>query len=187
MVDIDRLKKLLGNGVHPAAAASAVGCTPGYVSQLLSDQVFAMEVAQLRVTELTKAKEIDDKLDDIEKQLVDKFETLIPYFVKPKDILDALVKINAMKRKTKLEAGYQGGAQGGTTVQINVPTVIVNSYKINMAGGMVEVDGRSLQPMRSTDLLKTLELRRSNGKEPALLEGKVEQPRRSNELSADSV
>lgn len=187
MVDIERVKKLLGSGVHPAAAASAVGCTAGYISQLLADPEFALAVSEMRLIEMTRAKTIDDTLDDIELELVEKLKDLIPMFMRPKDVMDALVKINAMKRKTKLEAGFQGAGGGESVVKLTVPAIVINNYKINMLGGMVEVEGRKLQPMSSTILMKTLDERRGNGKEPKLLEGIIEKSSRKNEISADSV
>lgn len=161
-----KIRDLLGEGIPANMVASAVGVTPSYISQLLADPNFAMEVAELRTKDLVEDKETDDRYDRIEAALLEKLEDLIPFINKPRDVLDALMKINQAKRRNAIPAGTSQNV-AGNVVTINLPSVIVNNFKINMAGGMVEVDGRSLQPLNSKELLKSLEDRRSqNGKGP---------------------
>ena len=201
----DKIKDMLGRGIPAANVADAVGVTPSYISQLMSDTNFAMEVAVLRTDDLTLAHDIDSKYDDYENRLLDRLGELIPLFSKPKDILEALRIINNAKRKS---AGIPAnlGIGAGRIISLSLPVTIINNYKINMVGGIVEVEGRSLRPMQSAALLKVLESRKdgkvanveviehnpgnggSNGEEPKLLEGINQKSRRtSTEISADSV
>lgn len=182
----DKILQLLGNGVEIPAVAAAVGVTVGYISQLLAEPAFALAVAELRLIELTQAKKIDDTWDDIELQLVEKMKELIPFFSSPRHILEALKVVNSAKRKTKINAGYQGSGINGNVVNITLPSITVNQYKINMSGGMVEVEGRKLKALDSKILMKTLEERRSNGKEPELLEAPFSKSR-EKVISVDSI
>lgn len=185
----DRILSLLGSGLDAGVVASAVGVTPSYISQLLKEPEFALAVAEKRTIELTQAKSIDDKWDSFEQRLLEKLEDLIPFFTQPKQILEALRVANSARRKTALNTTpINGGSK--TYVQINVPAIIINKYKIDMAGGMVEVAGRNLQPMSSKTLLQTLKERNggSDGQEPKLLAGTVkEPPRKTSEISVDSI
>lgn len=186
----ERILNLLGSGLDSAVVASAVGVTPGYVSQLLADQDFASKVIERRTIELTRAKGLDDSWDEIEERLLDKIKDLIPFLTKPRDLIQLLVYANNAKRKTTLTAGAGAGGQEGNTVTVNLPQIVINQYKITMAGGMTEVAGRTLDIMKSSDLMKSLEKRRSDGKEPQLLEHFTEKSRNQQagqNISADSV
>lgn len=186
----DKILSMLGSGLEAGVVASAVGVTPSYISQLLSDENFALAVAEKRTQELTQAKEIDEKYDNFENKLLDKLEDLLPFFSSPKHILDALRVVNSAKRKTALNTASAGAAANKTYVTINVPRIIINQYKIQQNGGMTEVAGRSLQPMSSKLLLQTLKERNggSDGQEPKLLERTVkESSRKPNEISVDSI
>lgn len=181
---------MLGNGLEPGVVASAIGVTPAYISQLLAEPAFALAVSEKRTMELTQAKSIDEKWDLFEEALLAKLQDLVPYFSSPKQILEALRVANSAKRKTALNTNPNGNGAGKTYVQINMPRIIINKYKINMAGGMVEVEGRSLQPMPSAELIKTLKDRNggSNGQEPKLLvDSAKKSPRTPNEISIDSI
>lgn len=182
----DKILQLLGSGVEIPAVALAVGVTTGYISQLLAEPEFALRVSELRLIELTQAKQIDDTWDNIELELVKKLKELIPFFSSTRHILDALKVVNSAKRKTKMNAGYQGSGINGNVVSITLPAITVNQYKINMIGGMTEVAGRKLKALDSAILLKTLEERREHGKEPELLEAPSSKSREKI-VSADSV
>lgn len=185
----DRILNMLGGGLDPSVVASAVGVTPAYISQLLAEPEFALAVAEKRTIELTQAKSIDDKWDKYEDMLLEKLEDLIPYFSTPKHIIDALKLVNGAKRKTALNTNPVGQT-GNNYVTINMPVVLVKAYKITQAGGMVEVEGRSLKPMSSGLLLKTLKDRNggSDGKEPKLLDSVAQKSSgKTREISVDSI
>lgn len=184
----EKILSLLGSNLEPTVVAAAVGCTPGYVSQLLQEEDFKSKVIELRLVNMQQEKNIDDIWDNVEERLLKKFEGLIDYYVKPKDVLDALTKINAAKRKTKLSGGNNTLTAVGTVVKLSMPAITINKYTVNMNGGMIEVDGRKLKAMDSKTLLRTLEERRSNGQEPALLDAPPQQSTpREKTISVDSI
>jgi hypothetical protein len=168
-INLDKVKKLLGTGLSQDVVASTVGCNPSYISQLLKDENFAKEVAELRVIELVKNKEIDDKYDGLEQKLLEKLENILQFMTKPREILQALQIVNNAKRKAQTSAiGHLG--EGKTVVNLALPNIILNYYKVNIHGTLVEVGGRDLTPLNSKELLKTLEERKgANEKQPALV------------------
>lgn len=151
----------MGSGLTTTVVAEAVGVTPSEVSQLLADSDFAKEVAELRTINLIVHAETDKAYDEIEKRLLEKLGDSVEMIYKPKEILSALQMVNSAKRKSGGQ-GQNPEALAGTVINLRLPNIIVNNYKINMAGGMVEVGGRSLAPMPSGNLIKTLEERREN-------------------------
>lgn len=198
-VDIDRVKKLLGNGLSPTITAETVGCDISYISQLLANETFATEVAALRAKDLLRFKETDERYDKIEELLLKKLEDLLPLFLKPRDILAAIQVVNGAKRKV---AGTLGAdLASGQVVRLDLPPIIVNHYKINMVGGVVEVGGRSLTPLPSSVLMKHIEDKskkitvehepsnETNSENPAKFIGKVTSKNVPSErvISADSI
>jgi hypothetical protein len=199
----DQIKEMLGRGIPAVNIASAIGVTEGYISQLLSDQNFAMDVAAIRTADLTKNIDIDAKWDEYESRLLEKLGELINFFTKPKDVLEALRIINSAKRKSAGIPAAQG-QQTGRTIALNLPVTIINHYKINMQGGVVEVEGRSLRAMDSKNLLSLMNKNKvdsievlpitpvrnggSDGEQPRLLEETTTKPRKSaTEVSVDSI
>lgn len=94
-----RALALLGQGHAQSVVASALGVSESYISQLLSDEDFAAQVQECRVQSLSAATDIDNKYNKIEMELLNKLEGVAKLFVSPRDILNALTKINAAKRR----------------------------------------------------------------------------------------
>ncbi len=137
---VEKIKELLGSGLNGEVVATAVGVTPGYISQLMSDPVFNTEVINLRAQALMSATVRDTNLDSLEdtlmKRLGEKIDNDLIY--KPMDLLRALAVINSAKRR-----GQQAQAamtnKNTTVVNLTLPTMIVNQYKKNLMGEVVEV------------------------------------------------
>jgi hypothetical protein len=153
-VDKSKVVSLLGSGASVTQVAQAVGCDISYISQLLGDEVVAREVAELRTADILRYRTLDDKYDDIEEKLLTKLQDMLPYFTKPDQLIKALQMVNGAKRKSK---GIAAEVESGQIVKLQLPNVTINNYKITMQNNMVEVGGRSLVPMASADLMKTLE------------------------------
>lgn len=164
MIDKDKVISLLGSGVGPKQVADAVGCDISYISQLLGEDAVAQKVAEIRTAEVMKYKTMDEKYDELENKLLKKLEDLLPFFMKPDQVLRGLQFLNTAKRKS---TGLAGEVQAGEVVKLMLPAVTINSYKINMHGNMVEVGGRNLQAMASDLLMKTLESRNGAADDPA--------------------
>jgi hypothetical protein len=95
----DRALTLLGQGLGAEVVASAIGVSQSRISQLLSDPEFSARVAELRFSALSKHNERDNAYDDMEEQLQRKMKDLIPFMMKPLEVLRAISVINAAKRR----------------------------------------------------------------------------------------
>ena len=154
MIDKERAKKLLGSGVQAELVAATLGCEASYISQLLSDEHFREEVIALRVATLTAATERDNKIDDIEDELLRKIQESVDYIVKPRELIAAFNVINNAKRRG---AGVgQSAVQNNVVVQLTLPTVIQHRFVTNSQGEVVEVDGKTTVTMPPAQMLKQL-------------------------------
>lgn len=126
----ERVLALLGQGISPEIAASAVGISPSRISQLVSDPIFAAKVAELRFSALLKHTKTDEVYDDMEYQLQERLKNLIPFMHKPMEILKAIQIINGAKRRG-LSAPEQIHQQR-TVVTLNMPVKLVQQYTTNI-------------------------------------------------------
>lgn len=147
----ERLIALLGNGVSPAIAASAVGCSESYVSQLLSDEVISAEVATLRFENLQAATTRDKKMDKLEDSLLDKLETVLPMMMRPGEILKAVATVNAMKRRGS--TAPEAMTISNQVVNLQLPQHTTIRFQLSASKEVIEVEGRTLATMPSTQLL----------------------------------
>jgi len=156
MADITQIKELLGNGLNNEVVATAVGCDPSYISQLLANEVFAAEVAQLRMQALTANNKRDRNIDGIEDRLIEKLAEAVEsnFIYKPKDVLQAFAVLNAAKRRGV--AAQESLVINQKIVNLAIPNVIVNNFTIDKKGEVVQVDDQTLVTMPTHQLLKTL-------------------------------
>lgn len=147
----DRLLKLLGSGVSNAVAASAVGCTESYVSQLMAEEEFAQKVAALRFEMLQASRARDEKADTLEDKLLEKLETTLPLIMKPMEVLKALSTVNGLQRRSK-PAQEQVHIQN-QIIQLQMQTNVVAKLTLTPNKEIVAVDGRDLITMSSAQLL----------------------------------
>ena len=135
----DRIKELLGNGLSNDVVATAVGVHPSYVSQLMSDEIFSQQVIALRTQTLAAASSRDRSWDGIEDRLLNKLSDLVDsgMFYKPQDILNALVVANRAKRRGT--TAQENLVVHQNIVHLNLPTQVVNSYRKNLQGEVVEI------------------------------------------------
>lgn len=175
MVPKEKVVSLLGSGVSIKQVAQAVGCDISYISQLLEDETIAAEVAELRTAGVVKYKELDNTYDEIEQTLQNRLKEVAPMIMKPDQIIRALQFVNGAKRKSN--SAVETDIDAGQIVKLSLPQVTINNYKITMNGAMVEVGGRSLTPMPSADLMKTLEsVKSDNGHEKKVPELSAKSP-----------
>jgi transcriptional regulator with XRE-family HTH domain len=145
----NRIKNMLGSGYTPANVASALGISESYISQLLSDEDFALDVQSLRAATSEKAAGFNSALDDVEDALLKKLTAMLPYITRPKDVTDILSRVNSLKRR--------GATQAPSTtvniVQLTIPESAVKQFRISSLGEVVEAGGRSLATMPPAGLL----------------------------------
>lgn len=152
----DRILKMLGNGLSASVVAQAVGCDPSYISQLMQDEVFALEVAKLRCMEVEEEIARDNKYDQLEDLLLEKLENILPMLMRPRDILEALTRVNAAKRRATVGQPQDLG-QKTTIVQLILPQVAISKFQLNSQGEVIEVGNRPLINLPAAELLKSLE------------------------------
>lgn len=169
MVEIERVKKLLIAGVSPSQVASAVGCDPSYISQLMADETFAEEVTAGRIANQEGAIDRDGLWDKIELNLLKKLDTSVQYMYKPGEILSALNVVNKAVRRTSGEGGGTNNQPvGQQVVVLNLPAFVMPAISKNQNNEVVQVGERALVSMPSTSILRSLEARSQNDAIPAL-------------------
>lgn len=156
VVSKTRVLQLLGSGLGTDLVATAVGCDPSYISQLLADDEFADEVAKLRSEALLVDSSRDRSIGSIEDKLINQLHIIIDdgLIYKPRDVLQAFSILNRAQRRGVSAAG--GTTVKNTVVNITLPTNIMNNYVTNAQGEVVDVNGQTLVAMPAMQLLKQL-------------------------------
>jgi len=155
----DRILSLLGSGLQPALVASAVGCSPSLISQMLADENFVMEVSALRVKDIEKMKERDNKWDNLEDLLLQKLQDLIPFMLRPREVIHALSIVNGARRRS--EELTKGPTQQVTNniVVLQLPQRTVSSFsnfELSKNNEVISIEGKSVAPLPSSALLREL-------------------------------
>lgn len=149
-----RALTLLGQGLDPSVVASAIGVTPSYISQLLSNAEFSSEVAEARFLSLAKHSERDSNYDKIEDQLLKKLENCLPFMLRPMEVLAAIKVINAAKRRsTDAPASMQ---QKAPVIQLVLPTQIIQQFKVNGNNQVVQAGEQELVTAQASQLKNML-------------------------------
>lgn len=152
---IGRAMELLGSGVPAETVASALGVTPGYISQLLSDKNFSSAVTQLKYDALSKHTERDASYDEIEDELQVKLKKSMSFMIRPADILAAIRVINGAKRRGTDSKESIIAQQN--IVEITMPTQIVQQFTTNITNQVIKAGDQDLITIQSSELLKAVE------------------------------
>jgi hypothetical protein len=156
----ERALTLLGQGIEPSTVASAIGVSPSYISQLMSNKEFEAKVVELRVENLVKHSERDSAYDRIEESLQGRLEKMIPMMFKPMEVVKTLQVINAAKRRGP--GSPDSITQTQEVISLTLPTTIINQYMItpkletnslNQVIKVGEQDIITVQSNRMEDLL----------------------------------
>ena len=164
----DRALVLLGQGIAPTMVASALGVSVSRISQLLSDATFAAEVAELRYKSLLKHNHTDSRYDKMEEDLQARMENLIPFMMKPFEVLKAIQIINAAKRRGL--AATDAPAERSTVVNLTLPTNIFNLHvvqniQVNVNNQVTKAGDQELVTIQSGQMDKMLIASRAEKKE----------------------
>jgi hypothetical protein len=155
-----RALSLLGQGLGPEIVAAAIGVSTSRISQLLSDPDFSSQVADLRFKNLSKHNERDNSYDALEDTLVEKLKDLLPYMMRPMEVLKAIQVINAAKRRGSSAPEAITAQQ--TVVQLVMPTQIIQSFTTNINNQVVKAGTQDLVTVQSSNMTKMLEARKGN-------------------------
>ena len=155
----DRALSLLGAGVVADSVASALGVSPSYISQLLSNDAFATKVATIRYENLQKHNVRDDSYDSLEDQLLVKLQQQLPLMMKPETILRAIATINGAKRRG--QTAPDSIINNTNIVQLVLPQVITEKFAVNIDNQVTRAGSQELHTIPSGNLLKQVEERQA--------------------------
>lgn len=155
-VNRNQVKELLGTGLGPDIVATAVGCLPAYITELMQDEEFKQEVTTLRILNLTAASSRDKGIDNIEEKLIGKLHEAVDagQIYKPQDILRAFAVVNAAKRRGV--AAQTSTVINNTVVNLQLPSAAVKRFTINPQGEVLGVEEQTLVTMPTHTLLSNL-------------------------------
>ncbi len=115
----DRIKSMLGQGLSGSVVASAVGCDPSYISQLMEVEEFKNEVLTARAGKAEHSVARDEKWDKVEDMALDKALQMLPLVSRPGDLIRIGQMANAAKRRATEFANASESA--APTVQLTLP------------------------------------------------------------------
>lgn len=181
----DRALELLGAGLSPSLVASAVGVSESRISQLLSSSEFSARVAELRFSHLQKHNVRDSEYDTLEDALLEKLKDLIPFMMRPMEVLRAIQIINGAKRRGL--STPETVIQQQNIVNINIPVSIISKFTMNAQNQIIQTGTENgtqdLVTMQSGVLLKMVQ-EKEKAKDPLLLAGEKTNDANSSELAA---
>lgn len=163
-----RALTLLGQGIGPEMVAAAVGVSVSRISQLLSDPEFSAQVADLRFKNLSKHNERDSRYDLLEDALLDKLQDLLPFMMKPLEVLRAIQTINGAKRRGS--SAPEAIVSQRTVVNLLMPTQITQIFSapkeltLNTNNQVVKAGNQELITVQSGQMDKLLSASRELSK-----------------------
>lgn len=165
-----RALSLLGQGLGPEVVAAAVGVSTSRISQLLSDPEFSAKVAEARYNNLAKHNSRDNAYDAMEDTLLEKLKDLLPFMMRPMEVLKAIQVINAAKRRGSSAPETITNQQ--TVVQLLMPTQILQSFTTNINNQVIKAGSQDLVTVQSANMTKMLEtMKGSRNVESPILPG----------------
>lgn len=163
----ERALKLLGDGISPQQTALALGITESRISQMLSQEEFAAQVAEARYKNAAKKNALDNRYDALEDNLLARLEDCIPMMHRPMEILKAIAVINAAKRRgAPAPASLQEKSQ---VINLTIPVQVINKFQTNAQGQVIRVGETDLVTIQSGALENLV--KENNDGRPALPAG----------------
>jgi hypothetical protein len=153
MVDRDKIIEMLSRGYSQTVVSAAVGCTDGYISQVVADPEVRDLISAKRLEVLSRRVEADDSIDDLETKALKRLHQLIPMIIKPMEALRVFEVANKATRKTKEPVSAD---TRGTIVNIVMPEIAAVHFKLSSDRQVVEVEGRSMATLPSQQLNQKL-------------------------------
>lgn len=135
----DRALELLGDNVEPKAVAAALGITESMVSQYLSDEEFANQVAARRYQTLIGHNSRDRKYDALEDKLIERIEKSLNMIFDPMKLASLLRIINSAERRgSSAPAALQ---ESRPAVALVLPTFVLQKFttQVNLNNQVVAV------------------------------------------------
>lgn len=150
----DQIIHYLASGVKPAQVATIVGCTPGYISQLLGDTEFKEKLSAAIADQPANAVEakLDAKFESLEHSIVARMQDSLvdaelPALTKA---LHTVALVQDMKAKRKLPALAPTGGMTINYVTVALPAqfaVASPVIEMNTQKEILSIDNQPLAPM----------------------------------------
>lgn len=151
----DQIISLLGSGVSQTVAASAVGVSDGYVSQLLKEEGVLQEIALKRASLVKDAIEMDNSIERAEKRALEKVISMIPMARSLGEVAKTFQILNGARKKS--EGNILPEAEAVQHVTIVLPAAANIMIEMNSQQQIVGVSGKSIAPLPSKLLPKLAE------------------------------
>ncbi len=149
----DKILHYLASGVQANRIASLVGCSPGYISQLVQDEEFRA-VLEKKISEdpVPVEEALEAKYESLEHRLVDQIsnEAGNAEFRDAVRALEIVAKTRDMKAQRKNPALNSINAQNVQVVQLMLPTYMTKTlptFEMNSESEILSLNNASLAPL----------------------------------------
>lgn len=147
-----RALELLGSGnISSAQVAAALGVSESYISQLLSREDFAAQVAERRFNALQKHNTRDSLIDTLEDEVLAKLQETLPLVMRPMELTRIFQTINAAKRRGS--SAPESTLQHSKIVNITIPVLVANKFSVTPENQALVAGTQELLTMQSGTLL----------------------------------
>lgn len=169
MIDHNRIRHFLNQGLGPSDIASIVGCTPQYISSLKADPDFRASLEEAKVDESEDIKKSTEELEEVflankylalEHKCIEKLTSSLP-MAELKETIMTLRTVgerhNALRDRS-LKTRFPLNNTAGNNVQVAIITIRQNAlpeYTLNNQNEVVAIDNKPLAPM-SSNAVKSL-------------------------------
>ena len=155
----DRIKSYLADGLKPAQITSILGCSAGYISQLLKDETFKAEVMlQAEENPRLPDEKLESKYESLEHQIINEMMNQVSGQELPvlTRALDSVVKARDMKHVQRNPTARQP-LVNVNIVSLQLPPHAVKQPVIHMneQREVIAIGENALAPMNS-DRVKNL-------------------------------
>lgn len=151
----ERIKAYLADGLKPADVATILGCSPGYVSQLMKDENFKAEVeAALLANSKPQDEVLESRYHSLEHNIVKRMnEELAGAEIGDlTKALDSVTRANDARYKRKHPALQQPGVNVTQVAHIYLPQHVMPApvMTLNEKSEVVAIDNKPLAPMSAS-------------------------------------
>jgi len=150
-VDINKVKKLLAQGLAPSAIARIVSCDPSYISQLTADPAFMQEVTSARIEQAESIISQDEKVLQLRGQVIDKLEEAISISYKLPELLNAFNVLDKAKSHSGI-GEYQPQSESAI-VNLHLPNVQKLNFVMSPDKQVIEIEGRPMIRAQAPQIL----------------------------------
>lgn len=156
---IQKLLGFLSSGVPPAAAASAAGVDPSYVSQLLDNESFRLALYEKSAERLEQDVKHDSRIESVEAKALAAIEQKLPFIRSAMEAAKIFQILNNSKKRAMTKNAAPESGLGSVTIVL--PRAIATSLdlRVNTQQQVIEVAGRTMAPLPSKNLPEILAAR----------------------------